>query len=442
MIRQVSILLALATASLLLAIGCNGNRPKPNQIFLMPAPGIYAEGDIDPFIDNDPISRGLRPGVLFATDRAPAGPDDSKFEYYSDGRGDALSVGIANIKMGIEGSVTWEEARRISLLKNRTQDYPLEIDTLTVFGPLEATVALFVDGIERSEKAGSLFAEEINRRLAVSPKKDVYIYVHGYKVAFENPILVASELWHFLGYNGAFVAFSWPATYKLTAYFSDLDDAANSARNLRNLVLHIAETTDVEKIHIVGYSAGTRVVSRMLADLGMYGYFFEKNQIQPRVKLGKVILIGSDVDRNILAGYLLDGALRIPDSLTIYQSAADDALKLARRVFGRDRVGQVIETEALGASARQYIEDHRELQIIDVTDAEGGTAGNGHWYFRSSPWVSSDILMTLLYDLGPAERGLVASEKLPVWTFPDDYVERLRASLTRTRPELSGSGTP
>ena len=52
------------------------NKPAPNQVFLMPAPGIYEEGKIDPFIDNDPISRGVQPGILYATDRAPAAEDE------------------------------------------------------------------------------------------------------------------------------------------------------------------------------------------------------------------------------------------------------------------------------------------------------------------------------------------------------------------------------
>lgn len=51
--------------------------------------------------------------------------------------------------------------------------------------------------------------------------------------------------------------------------------------------------------------------------------------------------------------------------------------------------------------------------------------------------MSSDILMTLLYDLTPEERGLVLRDDLPIWTFPDDYVVRLRESLGRVNPALA-----
>ncbi|MBW1865685.1 MAG: alpha/beta hydrolase [Deltaproteobacteria bacterium] len=65
------------------------------------------------------------------------------------------------------------------------------------------------------------FAHLVNEKLKGSQKKDVYIYVHGYKVVFENPILVATELWHYLGYEGVFIAFAWPSTPKALAYVMD-----------------------------------------------------------------------------------------------------------------------------------------------------------------------------------------------------------------------------
>ena len=60
--------------------------------------------------------------------------------------------------------------------------------------------------------------------------------------------------------------------------------------------------------------------------------------------------------------------------------------------------------------------------------------GNGHAYFRSSPSVSSDILMTLMYDLDPSERGLERVEGLPTWEFPLDYRERLLKALNGRVP--------
>ena len=434
-IGKLAQILALV-AMLSLAGGCGSNKPAPNQVFLMPAPGIYEEGKIDPFIDNDPISRGVQPGILYATDRAPAAEGDKKYDYYSHERGKVLRVGEAYTRLGVDEGITWEEARKITLLKNRTDDYPLEVTSIDEFGILENTVPPFDDVHDRSAGPGNRLADEINERLSYSRNKDVIIYVHGYKVNFENPVLVASELWHFLGYNGAFIAYSWPTKFSVWAYLADLDSALNSARNLRQLVLFVAQNTDVERIHVIGYSAGTRTVARMLADLGMYGYFLNEEDVDKKVKLGNVVLIGSDIDRGIVGGYLIDGALRIPESLTLYMSQDDGALNMSRKIFSRERAGQVVIPEELGPAAAKYFDDHPELRLIDVTHAEGGTDHGGHSYFRSSPWVSSDILMTLMYDLSPEERGLVIRDDVPLWNFPEDYVERLRKSLAKANPEL------
>ena len=416
--------------------GCGSNKPAPTQVFLMPAPGIYEDGKIDPFIDNDPISRGVQPGILYATDRAAAAEDDKKYDYYTHERGRVLRLGEAYTRLGIDEDVTWEEARRITLLKNRTENYPLEVTGIDEFGVLASTIPAFNTTHERSAESLNRFEEEIRERLSRSRTKDVYIYVHGYKVNFENPVLVASELWHFLGYNGAFIAYSWPTKFSIWAYVADLENATNSARYLRTLILEVAEMPEVERIHVLGYSAGTRLVSRMLADLGMYGYQKSKEEVFARVKLGNVILIGSDVDRQIMGGYLLDGALRIPESLTLYQSRADGALNMSRRVFRLERSGQVADAGPITPEETKWFYEHPELRLIDVSHAEGGTDHGGHSYFRTSPWVSSDILMTLMYNLSPAERGLVQLEDRPLWDFPEDYVERLRKSLAEVNPAI------
>jgi len=76
-----------------------------------------------------------------------------------------------------------------------------------------------------------------------------------------------------------------------------------------------------------------------------------------------------------------------------------------------------------------YIQKNEPLVLIDVTDAEAAAAGNGHAYFRQSPWVSSDILISPLYGLEPRERGLVRLPDTPVWSFPEDYISRLQGLL-------------
>jgi hypothetical protein len=101
--------------------GC-ASQPK-DQIMLMPAPDVFDQGDWDPFTDRDPIKDIPYGGILYATDREPARKER---RYYLDERGHALRLGVAQVTAGKEG-MTWEEARRISLLKERPEDYPLKV---------------------------------------------------------------------------------------------------------------------------------------------------------------------------------------------------------------------------------------------------------------------------------------------------------------------------
>jgi esterase/lipase superfamily enzyme len=288
--------------------------------------------------------------------------------------------------------------------------------------------------IDQREVPGEEFAAKINAKLAISKVKDVFIYLHGYKVVFENPLLVASELWHFLGYAGAFIAFSWPSTPSTLAYFSDLETAALSAGNLRIFIQYLAEKTDARRIHIIGYSAGTRVVSQALNQLALMHVEPDGGVSAKNLRIGHVILTGSDLDLHLFGSYLMDGVLDIVDNLTVYASAKDKALGMSRWVFGRDRLGQIVSIE-LPEAATAFLRQNKNLVIINATDSPGADTGNGHAYFRQSPWTSSDILATLIFNFKPGERGLEQVNGGPIWTFSADYIERLREALVNFRSD-------
>jgi len=405
---------------------CSTN--QVHTVDLMPAPEVYTDGSIDPFskLIEDPAQA---PGydILYATCRKP--DIDGNF-YYTNERGLLLRLGQAKTETGPDG-FSWEMARRVSLMKTRTDRYPVKLSGVNEIGILNRSITVFTPTElipENPDEAGRRFAEIIDEKLAHSNTKDVFLYVHGYKVVFSNPILVSAEIWHFLGYEGAFIAYAWPSTPSRWAYFSDIETAEIASHNLRRLIDYLAEETDADRLHIIAYSAGTRVVTNALHQLALLHAKEEKAAIQRKVRIGHVILVGSDLDRQIFGAYLIDGLLNVAQSISVYVSRQDRALGVSQWLFKRQRLGQRWP-ELLSPQAIGYLNGTPELQIIDVTGIEGSTEGNGHGYFRTSPWVSSDILMTLMYDLDPAERGLVRSAVDPEWRFPEDYITRLRTTL-------------
>lgn len=412
----------------LMLVAC-GSKKNIYEINLMPAPDIYQEDIANPFVDHDPIANIPYDGILYATDRQPA--EGSK-EFYANERGGLLRLGIGSFKIGDE-EITWEEARRISLLKNRSSNYPIKLTSVEELGILDRSLHMFTpSGVfpEDPHAPAEQFARHIDEKLDRSEIKDIFIYVHGFKVVFNNPLLVAAELWHFLGYEGVFIAYAWPSTPSNRAYVADLETAALSSQNFRKLLQFLAEETHARRIHIIGYSAGTRVVIGALHQLAILHHGDTRQSIQEQVKIGNVILVGSDYDTQLFGGCIVDGMLKVPKSMSIYVSETDKALGWSKWLFKRHRLGQLVLEQEINPKVVRFLDKNQELQFIDVTGAQGSATGNGHAYFRKSPWVSSDILMALMYDLKPDERGLVQSEQMPVWQYPDNYIEKLSQVLS------------
>jgi hypothetical protein len=75
----------------------------------MPAPDVYAEGGVDPFLEKDPFHEIPWSGVLYATDRAPV--PDAASPFYQDARGHVLRLGVGQFWFDVE-EFSWEAAER------------------------------------------------------------------------------------------------------------------------------------------------------------------------------------------------------------------------------------------------------------------------------------------------------------------------------------------
>jgi esterase/lipase superfamily enzyme len=424
-------------------VGCAASGPY--KIDLMPAPEIYDEETLTPFSDLPGEAEAPYWGMLYATDRTPVDPDAEqppKERFYENERGHLVRLGIAHIELG-EGDFSWEEARQISLAKNRTDQYPLKVTAVDELGVLDRSFSEFETPESlalKSPEAGQRFAALINKKLALSTQQDIFIYIHGYKVVFDNPILVATELWHYLGYEGVFIAYAWPSTPSRWAYFGDAETAMTTAYGLRVFLEYLAEETKAKRIHIIGYSQGTRLVIQTLYNIALINHNKSREAVQKKMRIGRVVLIGSDVERQMMGTFIADGLLKVPQHLTVYVSEGDKALDLSTFFFGRKRLGQMFSPGEMALTTAEFLWETPQVSVVNVTAAEGATSGNGHSYFRSSPWASSDMLMALRYGLPPGERGLVQSDDSPIWTFPEDYIDRLRTKLIELNPAHGNAG--
>lgn len=440
--NQVYTITKLVIFSLLILTGCA--RKPIDQIDLMPAPEVFNYGLLNPLPEKSPFGNLPYQGLLYATDRMPATIEDPE-KFYLNKPGQVVRLGVAEVELG-KKNFEWAVAREISMLRSRTEKYPVIVRKVNEWGVLGSTIPFWLDmDLEFNGKpppdATDQFMAAINAQLKRSKRKHVNIYVHGFKVVYENPILVSSELWHFLGYEGAFIAYAWPSTPSRFAYIKDSDTSGGYSRNFRQLIEAIAKNTDAEQINILGYSNGTRLVTRAMEHLALIYRGKTAEEIHAELRINNVILVGSDLDRGVFGSYVADGLLKVAKHLTIYMSEHDKALGVSQFLTRRQRLGQMWGGgvgEDMSATTRQALIKYRnQISFINVSPAEGAGTGNGHGYFRSSPWASSDVLMTLSYGLTPGQRGLVEQDGLPIYTFPPDYISRLWASIEKIDPEFA-----
>lgn len=410
----------------------------PYQIDLLPTPDVYAKKIVNPFPTMDIIKASPYRGILYATDRLPSSKKHDEI-YYRNKRGGLLRLGVGAVEIDrqkwfVKKDTEWDELVKISTTKIRKQGYPLQVKGLKEIGILDRSGNVFrgmPKNIKNPRLPAQQYAKLINKKLAMSRKKDIFIYVHGYNTIFEDPLLVGTELWHYIGYDGVFIAYAWPATPRGLAYLADMDTARVTSRNLRFFLEYLSEETDVENIHIIGYSMGTRIVSFALEDIALMYKGQSYSKIKKKVKVGNVMLIGSDLEIAIFGGYLLDGILNTTKSLSVYMSENDSAMSASSWLFERPRVGESWTDRKVPKSLKDYLQQNKKLQFIDVSLAEDADIGNGHHYFIESPWVSSDVLLTLGYDLSPKQRGLTLNKKTNMWYFSKDYPKKVAAELKK-----------
>lgn len=426
----VAILIGMSVVSL---PGCS------SRYYLMPTPNAYTHPDFNPFAQVPPALQGDEISVLYVTDRVPEDQTPDHWEYGID-RSRSSAFGEAVVQMG--HGLTWDDIVRAS--RSRTRDRKLELRVTATrevarFGKTPPRLVLTdaqmasrgqppVDPAQAD--AERRFREELAARLERTPKKDVFVYVHGFNNTLEHAALTTAELWHFLGREGVPVCYSWPAGTGL-AYIYTLGSTKFTIYHFKQTLRLIASCPEVEKVHIIAHSRGTAVTTDTVREL--YLELRSTTDVQRELKLGTVILAAADIDLDVaIARNATERIGRAVERSALYISDQDEALGLSHWLFGGRRLGEIDlkmfdkdEIEALRASER--------LQLIDARVKHRGALG--HSYFHASPAVSSDIVLLMRYQLPPgAEYGRplgVSDDGL--WIIGDDY-----PGPTWTLPEVVG----
>jgi esterase/lipase superfamily enzyme len=381
---------------------------------LMPPPLLFQDGG-DRVLDLAPaLTDGSRIELFYATSRLPLGPQgDRTYTVAPDRR---LHVGRATFRIGDDGS-SLDQLREWTAGTGVSDRPFIHLETMQE----DATL---VPGEVPGPEAAAWFAG-IDAALAKSRGKDVVVYVHGANTTVERAAGQAAQLRHFSGRDAVVVLFAWPTAENFLRYGRDIRNAFACAPHLAELIAQLAEHTDAANIDVFTYSAGATVGSDALALLA-------REHPEAAGQVGEVYHAAPDAD---FRGFVDDldtyaGSVR---RVTTADNLGDSALRLAGAVNRASRAGRPdlreLTPEA-GAALLAAAEDGN-LEILHVRpEAMEALSATSHTFWYDDPWVSSDVLVTLLFSLDPATRGLdpgVATTGARYWTFPPDFPDRIPA---------------
>ncbi len=407
-----------------LVAGCATGRP------LMPTPGIYTDQKGSYFTDVPASLRTPEVDIMFATDRQPEEDESGQLRY---GFQRSESMAFGSVKVNLGHDLTWGELVNESETSNRDRPMELSLGPIEEIGRFPPTPAPYrvIDGSitvspeyrAKSNEVGDQLRSEIRRRLASTPRKEVFIYVHGYNDTFQDAVFVGGEFWHFLGREGVPIVYSWPAGYPgLFGYTYDRESSEYTVLHFKQLVSLVSEMPEVKALHIVAHSRGADVVAAGIRELFIYT---DGAGIHPlkRYKIQNIVLAAPDLDVGVVQQRVAgEKVLHGVGHFTMYSSPADEAIGIAEMLFAspRGRLGKLDQAKLSVKDKESIRERAAKRSLIRF---EGGVSDKyGHSYFRMNPGVSSDIVLLLRYEFAPGtpERPLVPLAP-GFWKIPPGY---------------------
>jgi len=415
---------ALLLAGLLLIAGCAESRQ------LMPTPNLYADEQVTLFNALPQEYTSPLVELIYVTDRAPE-TDEAGNLVYGFKRSNSLAAGKVVVDLG--HNATWEDLVAASATHTRFGKFNLRLVSIDEMERLPPSPMPYdvIDGqvVDDPEAVAAFDASiarvqaEVRRRLALTPRKDVYLYVHGYNNTFEDAAFALAELWHFLGREGLPVVYTWPAGHPgLFSYTYDRESSEFTIFHLKQTIKWLSAQPEIENIHLIAHSRGTDVAISAFRELVIWA---RGGGLDPRerLKIKNFILAAADIDLQVISQRI--GAERLTlalDQATIYTSPNDEAIGIAEWLFAspRGRLGTLSLDKLNEEEIRRMKANAGNLTIVNFEGVH--SSGYGHDYFRTNAAVSSDLILTLRYGLEPGEAGRpLEYVGLNFWRIPDDY---------------------
>ena len=377
--------------------------------------------------------------VIYATDRVVTGRTE-QYPIYGSGRANSLAFGVASVSLnphpayaGLNPPPAWQTLIQDSTRPNRQQEYELKLADTREMGRIKGNLNRLPDdgtgldiqrvsAFQADQQQEQQFRELLSGRLAQSPQKDVYIFIHGVNNAFDDAVFRAAEVWHFMGRTGVPIAYTWPAGLGgIRGYAYDRESGEFTVTHLRHFISAVANCPGVERVHLIAHSRGTDVTISALRELHL-GFTAQGRSTQHELKLENLVLAAPDVDEEVfMQRFVGENLFQAAHRTTIYASPHDKAIELADIIFAsRRRLGTAVLAD-FGPRIKQSLSKLPNVQFIECK-VTGWMLS--HSYVFTHPAALSDLILVLRDRRDPgAENGRPLNQPSPgTWELTDDYL--------------------
>ena len=249
-----------------------------------------------------------------------------------------------------------------------------------------------------------VFYSELQACVGRSPRKEAFVFVHGYNVGFADAARRTAQIAYDLKFDGAPIFYSWPSQSGLLAYMVDETNVAWTVPHLKSFLLGIARQSHAEAIQLIAHSMGNRALTSALRELAL-----ELKADCPRYH--EVILTAPDIDADVFRRDLAPAIVATARRVTLYASSNDEALIASKAVHGYRRAGD----------SGQDVVVVPGVDTVDVSSVD--TSLIGHCYYGSNRTVLADLFELIHSSKPPGERKWLRSMEagvLKYWKFLRD----------------------
>jgi esterase/lipase superfamily enzyme len=292
-----------------------------------------------------------------------------------------------------------------------------EVETPSIFRlEINSDIARHLVLQKTETLASPRFHDLLRSRVEKSARRELFVFVHGFNVSFEEAALRTAQIHYDLKFEGAPIFFSWPANDKfIFTYPADETNVAWSVPHLKQFLLEIVKESRAQSVNLIAHSMGNRALAAALREIEL--------EMHDHAKLfNQVILAAPDIDADDFRNNIAPAVQKTARGMTLYASSHDEALLASQFIHRQPRAGDAGDGLTVLAG----------IDTIDVTAIDQSFFG--HSYYGSSHPVLNDLKALLMGAVPPRDRiWLSPAERdgLTYWIFQPARTAAVEVPLSR-----------